>query len=383
MRNFASQHTSERDMTGGEWIQRLATAAPAAAGAPVGEQIATGVLQQPVIDHDTGRIGYVVAPGIVRVTDPATRASRDFDVRAGCELEERHPLLTGAGQGQLLLWCVTRRTDETIDGVRYLLYQAQPRLLDEQTGAIGQVAGALTWPTATATEVVRAGVVFTIPPSGRESGYQVVVDPSTGTVSPWANEGWKGYGIRLRSTRGLANTMPLTASFDGCRAQLTWTVGVLAQEWATPGALLLSDAARGEGPLSLTRVVLGDVCARTEPRWGLRASAWGATVATLARSAAVPDAETGAVAGVAASRAAAPRLRAARGGHVRLQAASPLRSLRWRVAGGSWRAASGSGSSWTATLPARLRGTRGLELETRLAGGGTVRHALRLTVVGR
>lgn len=355
-------------------------AAPAAAGTPIGEQLATDVLQQPVVDHDSGRIGFVVAPGTVRVLDLTTRAAREFDVRGGCDTEGWLPLLTGAGQGQLL--CRQTVTVNGPDG-RFEREQVEPRLLDEQSGAVTTIPSVVGLGSNVPVAVVSAGVVVEVAASGREPGYAYVIDPRTGGSSAWSGSWLPDTGIVLGSKRGLTNTMPLTASFRDCRAELTWTVGVLTQAWPLADAMLISEATYGGSPLTLKRVALDGVCARTAARGPLGASARGRAVTAVARTAAVPDTATGAIAGLAPSRATVPRLRADRGGRVRLRAASALSGLRWRVSGGGWHAARGSGRGWTATLPARLRGTRALELETRLRAGGTVRHALRLTVVGR
>jgi len=358
-------------------------AAPAAAGTPVGERIAEGALQQPVIDHDSGRIAYVAAPRLVRVVDGDGTTHRDLAIPADCVQPAWTPALTGAGEGQLLLACEQSDSFDISPGRPFTRSWIAPRLLDEQSGAIAPVGDPASPIWGRAVAVVRAGVVIEVAASGREPGYSMVIDPRTGATSS-AEGSWPlDTGIVLRTERGLANTMPLTASFRDCRAELTWTVGVLAQAWPLADAMLISEASYGGSPLTLTRVALDGVCERTAARWPLRASARGRAVTALARTAAVPDAATGAVAGLAPTRAAAPRLRVTRGGRVRLRTASAADDLRWRVAGGRWRAASGGGSSWTATLPARLRGTRAAELETRLTDGGTVRHALRLTVVGR
>ncbi len=407
-------------MTGRERIQCLAAAgaavaalaataaAPASAGAPVGTVVATDVPRPLMVDHETGSVAYDVAPGVVRVIDTATSASRDVDVAAACPQYGDVPLVTAAADGAVLLTCAEQ---ETVAGRVYTTLAS--RILDTSDWTVKVPVG-LRGP---GRSLVRAGIVYSH--HERSGDWYQVSDWRTGRIvagngascdrwrsgfeerrgsrTTWLLTRCDGSGRTVLPAspervengyaswreRGLDNTTALTAYLPGCRLLARWQVGAIDVVEHLPGeALLIGSADHGGGPLTETRVSLAGLCDRTASRWGLRASAGGRTVTARLRGGAVADAATGADTAPLPRTAAPPRLGAAAGARLRLRTATSARSLRWRLAGGRWKNARGSGRTWTATLPARVRGSRTVELQTGLTGGGELRHTLNLTLTG-
>ncbi|MDW5594328.1 hypothetical protein VSS74_08275 [Conexibacter stalactiti] len=393
-----------------------AAAPPAGAGAPVGETIADGIPQLPVVDDERGSVAFVAAPGIVRVVDLRAGTTRDTDVRGGCAPNAIRPLVVDAADGAVLLACEVPVKEPWPGGPTRA---RTPRILDTADWTV-KVPAALEQIGDGFVGLATAGIVVEY--QERSGPWWAVYDWRTGAHSSGDPRqvcaGWRVvsrrdgrralspayercdgsdrgvlpvapataltlYEDRVSwSVRGIDDTMPLSVLLPECGVLARWEIGAIDVVDHLPGALLISSTGRGNGPLRLTRVPLDGLCERAVGRWRLRASAGGRTVAAGVLSARVADAVSGAETGPVALAGAAPRLRVGAGRAVRLRAAAAAQRVRWRVAGGGWQRAAGSDRGWRLTVPRRLRGSRLIEIETRLRDGGELRHSVRLTVKG-
>lgn len=396
-----------------------AAAPPAGAAAPVGATIADGVPQLPVVDDERGSVAFVAAPGIVRVVDPRAGTTRDTDVRGACEPEALRPLVVDAADGAVLLACqlpVTPQWPGGPDRVR------TPRILDtadwsvKVPAAVAQVGPDFVglaptgivmeyqersgpwwvtydWRTGARTSgdgrAVCAGWRLALRQSDRRAlapAYERC-DGSGRTVLPVAPLAREtsvtvDQGLVSWSVRGIDDTMPLSVVLPECGVLARWEIGAIDVVDHLPGALLISSTGRGNGPLRLTRIPLDGLCERATGRWELNAGAGGRTVSARVLSARVADAVSGAETGPVTFAQAAPRLRVAAGRAVRLRAAAFAQRVQRRLPGGRWQRAAGRDRGWRLAVPRRLRGSRLIEIETRLRDGGELRHSVRLAVKG-
>lgn len=378
-------------------LTMLGIAAPAAA-APVGDLVAVA-RQQAVVDAAGSRIAFDVDGRVVRVVDVADGTSRDVDVSAGCAAPPApRRMVAGVGGGAVLLVC------DDPEGSRWPV----ARVLDEVDGFVKRPLG--VQPGAVLPDMITSDGRLRMQRSApRTPNYFTAIDWRTGREELWDPRvpcrGWATGYRRLARCDG-ARTIALPAArwityafargllawtearavgvgVPECGATLRWRVGLLGAVVPLPGAALVSSPAL-DGSWTITRVPLDGLCERTTARWAVHASARGRVVTAAIAAAAVPDAETGASAGVLAEGLRRlPSLRVRVGGRVLMRAQAPARSLRWRLGSGRWVTVRERSGRWVLQLPASLRRPATLRTELTLAAGGTVSHVLRLAPLWR
>lgn len=372
-----------------------ATAGAAAGGtagapnvaAPRGEVLATDALGVPVVDSPGGRVVFSTGLTTVASLDPATGTRVDADVAGVCpNAEQLPPRLQGAGGGFALVVCDGQRPQVDEQGTaRYGNPIPAARVLSLTDGTAVVPLG------LDKTGGLSAGVIYDRWISFRTGGVRSPYvylrldwrsgELTEGSAAPPALPGQPVAGAL--GARTVDSTRLLDVTLAACGATLRWEVSAIATAAPLIDALLVSDAERGGAPRTLTRVPLAGACERTVGHWGAAtAAAGGRRVALAPASATVADPETAAVVSVAAPRS--PRtLRVRPRAVVRFAPAVVAAGVRWQLDGGRWQRARGRERDWSLVLPGRLRrGTRTATIETRLADGGTVRHALRLTRAG-
>lgn len=180
-------------------------------------------------------------------------------------------------------------------------------------------------------------------------------------------------------TTGRGSERPLRsfAYLPACSATTQLTLPGHPSIGYVDGALVVST--RQADTWEIRRIPLGGVCGRVDRVRQLELRAPGRPARTVrAVSGRFLDGPSGAT--VTLPAAASTRRLLARGGQtVRLVTGARAERVRWRVGTGPWRAARGDGRTWSVRMPdVRRAGTRSLDVDVRLTGGGGARFAGRL-----